>query len=131
MAHSHCQQRLIEQWYHGLPGWRDQSSIKTSILMFLMGLCFPILSLCYIFSPCGKIGRFLKVPYVKFVCHTASQIYFLGLLLLHTMVENVVEESVDSSDDSATSLSFKSDTRGSPPSLIILLIMVWVAGTCF
>lgn len=132
VAHSHCQQRLIEQWYHGLPGWRDQSSFKTSTLMFLMGLCFPLLSLCYIFSPCGKIGRFLRVPYVKFVCHTASQIYFLGLLLLHTMVENVVEESIESidssDDDPSTSLSFKSDNRGSPPSLIILLIMVWVAG---
>lgn len=119
VAHPHCQQRLIEQWFHGLPGWRDQGSCKTSSLMFLMGLCFPILSLCYIFSPCGKIGRFLRVPYVKFVCHTASQIYFLGLLLLHTMVENKVVKN----DDKVIHAS-----GAEPPSKIILLIMLWVAG---
>ncbi|XP_071821077.1 short transient receptor potential channel 5-like isoform X4 [Apostichopus japonicus] len=119
VAHSHCQQRLIEQWYHGLPGWRDQGSCRTSSLMILMGLCFPILSCCYIFSPCGKIGRFLRVPYVKFVCHTASQIYFLGLLLLHTLVENQIP--VDEKDG-------LTNAGAEPPSVIIILIMLWVAG---
>lgn len=122
VAHSHCQQRLIEQWYHGLPGWRDQGSCRTSSLMILMGLCFPILSCCYIFSPCGKIGRFLRVPYVKFVCHTASQIYFLGLLLLHTLVENQIP--VDEKDG-------LTNAGAEPPSVIIILIMLWVAGKIF
>ena len=85
VAHPHCQQRLIEQWYHGLPGWRDQGSFKSGLTVLLMGLSFPLLSIAYILFPYGKLGRFLRIPYVKFVCHTASQLCFLLLLLYQTI----------------------------------------------
>ncbi|XP_071947981.1 short transient receptor potential channel 4-like [Antedon mediterranea] len=88
VAHPHCQQRLIEMWFHGLKGWRDQSSLRSTLLTILMALAFPLVSIAYMVYPKGRIGRMIKIPYVKFVCHTTSQLSFLLLLLWQTLTQN-------------------------------------------
>ncbi|XP_071802495.1 transient receptor potential-gamma protein-like isoform X3 [Asterias amurensis] len=134
VAHPHCQQRLIEQWYHGLPGWRDQGSFKSGLIVLLMGLSFPLLSIAYILFPYGKLGRFLRIPYVKFVCHTASQLCFLLLLLYQTIVESTSHPlsalAVSKAEEESTSSDSVSTTtvRSNPPSIIMLFIVAWVAG---
>ncbi|XP_022085174.1 transient receptor potential-gamma protein-like isoform X3 [Acanthaster planci] len=132
VAHPHCQQRLIEQWYHGLPGWRDQSSLKSGLIVLLMGIGFPILSLAYIFFPYGRLGRFLRIPYVKFVCHTASQLFFLVLLLYQTIVESTSHPlsalAVSSEEEIVTDSVSTTTTKAQPPSIVMLLIVAWVAG---
>ncbi|XP_070556407.1 short transient receptor potential channel 7-like isoform X2 [Ptychodera flava] len=80
VAHAHCQHRLVEMWYRGLPNWRRQSSFKTLSKSLLMMLSFPILSIFYIFAPYQRPGKLLKIPYVKFLCSVASMLTFLVLL---------------------------------------------------
>ncbi|XP_072015775.1 short transient receptor potential channel 4-like isoform X2 [Amphiura filiformis] len=121
VAHPHCQQRLIERWYHGLPGWRDQGAFKSSLLVFLMGFSFPLFSLCYLFVPYGRVANFLKIPYVKFICHTASQLAFLLLLLYHTMIEKTILPQNQSDTGGAYE-------RDGIPSITMVLIILWVAG---
>ena len=121
VAHPHCQQRLIERWYHGLPGWRDQGGCKSAILVFLMGFSFPLFSLCYLFIPYGRVANFLKIPYVKFVCHTASQLFFLVLLLYHTMAEKTILEENESGQGGPYA-------RSGYPSIVMMLIIFWVLG---
>ncbi|XP_030853348.1 short transient receptor potential channel 5 [Strongylocentrotus purpuratus] len=130
VAHPHCQQRLIERWYAGLPGWRDMSSLRSGFLVFLMGLGFPLLSIAYIIYPRGRYRDFLSIPYVKFVCHTSSMIYFLLLLLYQTMAENQVRTETDTMTDGngTTTATRAIDSRSDPPTITMLLIVAWVAG---
>ncbi|XP_077991402.1 short transient receptor potential channel 4-like [Glandiceps talaboti] len=80
VTHPNCQQLLIEKWYHGLPDWRQQSMLKSLFLTLVFGLCFPVFSLAYIIAPEARFSGFLKIPFVKFVCNTASAFTFLTIL---------------------------------------------------
>ncbi|XP_077991085.1 short transient receptor potential channel 5-like [Glandiceps talaboti] len=93
IAHPHCQQRLIERWYHGLPSWRKHSRLQALALSILVGICFPLLSVSYIIAPGARISRLLQVPYIKFVCHTASSIVFLCLLTIQAMDLQLTDSS--------------------------------------
>ncbi|XP_077991004.1 short transient receptor potential channel 1-like [Glandiceps talaboti] len=92
VGHSHCQQRLVEHWYHGLPGWRKLPTIKKSLNSFLMMLLFPVVSVCYIIAPEIPPGKLLNIPYVRFLFHMSSHICFLTLLAFHFV--ELTEESV-------------------------------------
>ncbi|XP_077991000.1 short transient receptor potential channel 4-like [Glandiceps talaboti] len=85
VAHPHCQQHLIERWYHGLPGWRKQNPWKRGLYTLLIGLSFPLLNLMYLVCPHWKLSKLLKIPYVKFVCLTASNLAFLVFLAMQAM----------------------------------------------
>ncbi|XP_071508426.1 short transient receptor potential channel 4-like isoform X2 [Diadema antillarum] len=127
VAHPHCQQRLIERWYAGLPGWRDMNSFKSGFLVFLMAVGFPILSISYIIYPRGRLREFLSVPYVKFVCHTSSMIWFLLLLLYQTMAENRVQAPPENETTTPPSVSRRS-LNSEPINPTMMLIVAWVSG---
>ena len=38
---------------------------------------FPIYSMLYILGPTTDKGSFLKKPFIKFICHSASYLFFL------------------------------------------------------
>lgn len=42
-----------------------------------IGLLFPIYSVAYIMAPHSELGRTLRKPFIKFICHSASYISFL------------------------------------------------------
>lgn len=41
------------------------------------GMMFPVYSLIYMFAPSSFLGKFMKKPFVKFICHSASYAFFL------------------------------------------------------
>jgi len=63
-----------------MPGWRRRNIFSQAFQLLKMGLMFPIYCIAYIFSPTSQRGVFMKNPFVKFVCHSASYICFLILL---------------------------------------------------
>ncbi|XP_077991360.1 short transient receptor potential channel 4-like [Glandiceps talaboti] len=132
VAHPHCQQRLIERWYFGLPNWRKQSEFNTMMLSMLMGLCFPILNVCYMIAPDFKPSRLLKIPYVKFVCTTASSMTFLMLLGLQAVGVNKAAYSNYTiiNDENGSTPVFFNDEEDliKPPSISEILIVFWVMG---
>ena len=114
-AHPNCQQLLAEVWYKGLPGWRRQHwTIKIFISLFV-GMSFPLLSLMYLITPKTKIGNISRLPFLKFICHSASYLLFLILLLM---------ASLDVGGRSAN----RANERGPPPTDVECLIIVWVFG---
>ncbi|XP_077863794.1 short transient receptor potential channel 4-like [Saccoglossus kowalevskii] len=129
VAHPHCQQHLIERWYHGLPGWRKFGPWKKTFLTLLMGLCFPIFNISYIILPRCKLSKTLQIPYVKFVCYTASNLTFLVLLALQAMefggkqleMDNIIQEN----NDGCTTASIGSIVR---VSFSEWLVVFWVIG---
>uniref|UniRef100_A0A669DMV9 Transient receptor potential cation channel, subfamily C, member 5a n=1 Tax=Oreochromis niloticus TaxID=8128 RepID=A0A669DMV9_ORENI len=82
VAQPNCQQLLATLWYDGFPGWRRRHWVVKLVTCFIIGLLFPVFSLIYLLAPKSALGRFIKKPFIKFICHTASYLTFLFLLLL-------------------------------------------------
>lgn len=81
-AHANVQQLLASIWYEGLPGFRRKNIVLQTFQLIGIGALFPFLSIAYIISPDSTIGRFIKKPFIKFICHSASYVIFLGLILI-------------------------------------------------
>jgi hypothetical protein len=46
-----------------------------------VGFIFPLLSLAYLLMPRSSIGRIMRQPFIKFICHSVSYIFFLSMYL--------------------------------------------------
>ena len=115
VAHPHCQQRLTQLWYEGLPAWYMTNWLSSTMSTFSIGVTFPILCLLYILYPWGGVGRLMRVPHVQFVCHVSSMLCFLLLGMQSTFVPKY---SVDTTEDQ----------RANSPSWTEWLIVIWVVG---
>ena len=77
VAHPNVQQLLSAMWYKGLPGFRRKTMIAQVIQVLSIAVCFPLHSMLYILGPNTEKGAFLKKPFIKFICHSASYLFFL------------------------------------------------------
>ena len=77
MAHANVQQLLGAIWYQGLPGFRRRSAIGQMVETGKIAAKFPIYSMLYMIAPMSQKGKFIKKPFVKFICHSASYLFFL------------------------------------------------------
>lgn len=81
-AHPNIQELLATMWYENLPGFRRRSAFAQIIQVILIGLMFPVYSIAYLVAPHSQLGRYIKKPFIKFICHSASYITFLVVLIL-------------------------------------------------
>lgn len=81
-AHPNIQELLATMWYENLPGFRRKNPIAQTIQVILIGIMFPVYSIAYLVAPKSKLGRYIKRPFIKFICHSASYITFLIVLIL-------------------------------------------------
>lgn len=79
-AHANVQQLLASIWYEGLPGFRRKNIVVQTLQIIFIGFLFPFFSIAYILAPCTRIGQVMKKPFIKFICHSASYMTFLGEL---------------------------------------------------
>ncbi|XP_077977349.1 short transient receptor potential channel 4-like [Glandiceps talaboti] len=133
VTHPYCQQELIVRWYHGLPNWRDSSALRNFVISMLIVVFFPVLSLMYIIFPYGKFGRFMRIPYVKFLLHTSSYMFFVLMLFLSSsdFVTGDHEHQVETNNTQLYNLmvtKMHSQQRGPLPSGFEFVIMVWILG---
>ncbi|XP_016123513.1 short transient receptor potential channel 4-like [Sinocyclocheilus grahami] len=112
VAQPNCQQLLASRWYDEFPGWRRRHWAGKFITCVFISLMFPLLSLCYLVAPKSRYGLFIRKPFIKFICHTASYLTFLFLLLLasHHIVSN------------------NPDRQGPKPTTVEWMILPWVLG---
>nr|CFW94256.1 Eka-Trpl2 protein [Euperipatoides kanangrensis] len=67
----------------------------------------------------------MRKPFIKFICHSASYVAFLILLILASQrIESLI--NINSSDGSSSGP--KNERRGPPPTVIEWMIMTWIAG---
>lgn len=78
VAHPSVQQLLAARWYEGLPGFRRKTMIAQMFEVGKMGAMFAMYSTMYMLAPESELGKFLKKPFVKFICHSASYGFFLS-----------------------------------------------------
>ncbi|KAF7229691.1 short transient receptor potential channel 5 isoform X2 [Nothobranchius furzeri] len=112
VAQPNCQQLLATLWYDGFPGWRRRHWAVKLVTCFIIGLLFPAFSLIYLLAPKSALGRFIKKPFIKFICHTASYLTFLFLLLLAS--QHIARTNLH--------------MQGPPPTIVEWMILPWVLG---
>ncbi|XP_030649939.1 short transient receptor potential channel 5 [Chanos chanos] len=112
VAQPNCQQLLATLWYDGFPGWRRRHWAVKLVTCFIIGLLFPVFSLVYLLAPKSALGLFIKKPFIKFICHTASYLTFLFLLLLAS--QHIVRTDLH--------------VQGPPPTIVEWMILPWVLG---
>ncbi|KAM9436951.1 short transient receptor potential channel 5-like [Salvelinus alpinus] len=112
VSQPNCQQLLATLWYDGFPGWRRRHWAVKLVTCFTIGLLFPIFSLVYLLAPRSALGLFIKKPFIKFICHTASYLTFLFLLLLAS--QRIVRTDLH--------------VQGPPPTVVEWMILPWVLG---
>ncbi|XP_022524504.2 short transient receptor potential channel 4b [Astyanax mexicanus] len=112
VAQPNCQQLLASRWYDEFPGWRRRHWAGKFITCVFIGLLFPALSICYLVAPKSRYGLFIRKPFIKFICHTASYLTFLFLLLLAS--QHIV--------------STKPNLQGPAPTTVEWMILPWVIG---
>jgi len=78
VSHPNVQQLLAAIWYDGLPGFRRKSMIAQFLEVIKLGAMFPVYSTIYMIAPTSQMGLFMKKPFVKFICHSASYAIFLS-----------------------------------------------------
>ncbi|XP_064422738.1 short transient receptor potential channel 5a [Latimeria chalumnae] len=112
VAQPNCQQLLATLWYDGFPGWRRRHWVAKLLTCIVIGLLFPVLSMGYLIVPKSRLGLFIKKPFIKFICHTASYLTFLFLLLLAS--QHIVRTDLH--------------MQGPPPTIVEWMILPWVLG---
>nr|XP_006628127.2 PREDICTED: short transient receptor potential channel 6 isoform X1 [Lepisosteus oculatus] len=83
VAHPNCQQQLLSIWYENLSGLRQQKTAVKFLVVLGVAIGLPFLAMIYWISPCSKLGKIMRGPFMKFVAHAASFTIFLGLLVLN------------------------------------------------
>nr|XP_020490506.1 short transient receptor potential channel 4-like [Labrus bergylta] len=112
VAQPNCQQLLASRWYDEFPGWRRRHWAAKLITCIFIGLLFPLLSMVYLIIPTSRYGLFIRKPFIKFICHTASYLTFLFLLLL-------ASQHITYAD---------SNFQGPAPTKVEWMILPWVLG---
>ncbi|XP_013927006.1 PREDICTED: short transient receptor potential channel 4 [Thamnophis sirtalis] len=112
VAQPNCQQLLASRWYDEFPGWRRHHWAVKMLTCIIVGFLFPAFSVCYLIAPKSRLGLFIKKPFIKFICHTASYLTFLFFLLL-------ASQHIDRSD---------LNMQGPPPTIVEWMILPWVLG---
>lgn len=64
----------------GLPGFRRKNMTGQLIQVAKLGCMYPIYSTIYMIAPNSEMGKFMKKPFVKFICHSSSYATFLRKL---------------------------------------------------
>ncbi|KAM7398175.1 hypothetical protein PAMA_006189 [Pampus argenteus] len=112
VAQPNCQQLLASRWYDEFPGWRRRHWAGKFFTCVFIGLLYPAFALCYLIVPKSRYGLFIRKPFIKFICHTASYLTFLFLLLLASQHIVTTEQ----------------DRQGPAPTAVEWMILPWVLG---
>uniref|UniRef100_I3JDR2 Transient receptor potential cation channel, subfamily C, member 4a n=1 Tax=Oreochromis niloticus TaxID=8128 RepID=I3JDR2_ORENI len=115
VAQPNCQQLLASRWYDEFPGWRRRHWAGKFVTCVFIGLLYPVFALCYLIAPKSRYGLFIRKPFIKFICHTASYLTFLFLLLLASQHIVITEQD-------------RQDRQGPPPTAVEWMILPWVLG---
>ncbi|CAK1542517.1 unnamed protein product [Leptosia nina] len=77
VAHPKIQQLLASLWYEGVPGFRRKSNIQKMMIIIRVALLFPYYCLLYMIAPNCDTGKLMRKPFMKFLIHASSYLFFL------------------------------------------------------
>lgn len=77
VAHSNIQQLLSAIWYEGLPGFRRKTVFEKMMCIAQVAVLFPVYCMIYMAAPNCKTGQLMRKPFMKFLIHASSYLFFL------------------------------------------------------
>ncbi|KAH8406755.1 hypothetical protein KR222_009210, partial [Zaprionus bogoriensis] len=132
VAHPNVQQLLAAIWYEGLPGFRRKQSSQQLMDVIKLGCSFPIYSLKYILAPESDGAKFMRKPFVKFITHSCSYMFFLMLLGAASLRVVQITFELLAFPWMLTMLDdWRKHERGSLPGPIELAIIMYIAALIF
>ncbi|XP_037544102.1 short transient receptor potential channel 6-like [Nematolebias whitei] len=136
VAHPNCQQQLLSIWYENLPGLRQQTTAIKLLVVLAVVIGLPGLAVAYWITPCSRVGKVMRSPFMKFVAHASSFTIFLCLLILNAadrfagtnMLPNMTHlQNPEGSQLSSDRLLLYRKTT-TPFTWMEILIISWVIG---
>uniref|UniRef100_A0A1A7XSW4 Transient receptor potential cation channel, subfamily C, member 6a n=1 Tax=Iconisemion striatum TaxID=60296 RepID=A0A1A7XSW4_9TELE len=137
VAHPNCQQQLLSIWYENLPGLRQQTTAVKLLVVLAVAVGLPGLAVAYWVTPCSRVGKVLRSPFMKFVAHASSFTIFLGLLILNAadrFAGTTILPNMTHHQQQPGGLQLKSDPlllyrkTTTPFTWMEILIISWVMG---
>uniref|UniRef100_A0A1I8N2Y0 Transient receptor ion channel domain-containing protein n=1 Tax=Musca domestica TaxID=7370 RepID=A0A1I8N2Y0_MUSDO len=129
VAHSNIQQLLSAIWYEGLPGFRRKSLLEKMICIAQVAVLFPIYCMVYMVAPNCKTGVLMRKPFMKFLIHASSYLFFLFILILVSQrADEDVIRILGSDRMKQQLLEEKMRQRGRGPTKLELLVVLYVFG---
>jgi hypothetical protein len=77
VAHPNIQQLLAALWYDGLPGFRRMPLVQKLYEICKIALLFPFYCTLYMIAPNTQTGQLMRKPFMKFLIHASSYLFFL------------------------------------------------------
>ncbi|RWS15299.1 transient receptor potential ion channel subfamily C trp-like protein, partial [Dinothrombium tinctorium] len=129
VAHPNVQQMLGSVWFHGMPGFRRKGHLGQLRKVIAIAFKFPIYCLSAIFMPTTKLGRKIKLPFIKFITASASYAFFLLMLVLASQrVESLIVHYIGVDKVWKWLYYAHSRERGKWPTLVEWVIIVYIFG---
>ncbi|XP_043266628.1 transient-receptor-potential-like protein isoform X2 [Venturia canescens] len=129
VAHSHVQQLLAAIWYEGVPGFRRMTNGQRALILLKTALLFPFYCMVYFFAPESKTGQLLRRPFMKFLVHASSYLFFLLILMLVSQRAEVEVIRLFGSEYAVRELEEDlMKQRGAKPTPLEYVVLLYVLG---
>ncbi|XP_030388495.1 transient-receptor-potential-like protein [Scaptodrosophila lebanonensis] len=129
VAHSNIQQLLSSIWYDGLPGFRRKSIMNRFLCIVQVAVLFPLYCLIYMFAPSCTTGQLMRKPFMKFLIHASSYLFFLFILILVSQrADDDVIRIFGTTRMKAELAEQELRQRGQAPTKLELLVVLYVFG---
>ncbi|KAL0829972.1 hypothetical protein ABMA28_003436 [Loxostege sticticalis] len=115
VAHPNIQQLLAAIWYEGVPGF--------------LALLFPCYCTLYMIAPNCATGKLMRKPFMKFLIHASSYLFFLLILILVSQRAEVQVIQLFGPEWMVKELEKELlKQRGNGPTYLELVVVVYVLG---
>ncbi|XP_013773346.1 transient-receptor-potential-like protein isoform X1 [Limulus polyphemus] len=127
VAHPNVQQLLSSLWYEGLPGFRRKSVIQQLWKIINIGVLTPFYAMMYMLMPSSETAKLMRKPFVKFIIHSFSYLFFLFLLILASQrIETVIVQLFGTEEMKAELRYSLGRQKGQPPTVTEWFIVIYI-----
>ncbi|XP_014469210.1 PREDICTED: transient-receptor-potential-like protein [Dinoponera quadriceps] len=129
VSHSHVQQLLAAIWYEGVPGFRRMSTTQRVGILLKTAVLFPFFCIMYYLMPESKTGRLMRRPFMKFLVHASSYLFFLFVLMLVSQRAEVEIVRLLGTQEMKRNLeAYLARQRGAAPTPLEGIVVLYVVG---
>ncbi|XP_031764997.2 transient-receptor-potential-like protein [Galleria mellonella] len=129
VSHPNIQQLLAAIWYEGVPGFRRKTAMEKIMIICRVALLFPFYCTLYMIAPNCATGKLMRKPFMKFLIHASSYLFFLLILILVSQRAEVQAIQLFGPDWMVKELEKELlKQRGNGPTYLELVVVVYVLG---
>ncbi|KAL0125769.1 hypothetical protein PUN28_004670 [Cardiocondyla obscurior] len=129
VSHSHVQQLLAAIWYEGVPGFRRMSTMRRVGILVKTAILFPFYCIVYYLMPESKTGQLMRRPFMKFLVHASSYLFFLFVLMLVSQRAEVEIVRLLGTQEMKRNLeTYLARQRGAVPTPLEGIVVLYVLG---